>query len=149
MMSDQFFDAANGDLADVLHVETVLLRELFQPFDGRMSINMTGVPFDADIERLKLPSQTKSQLRKLRRVGKGPTKSQLPLENTIRPGKSAPCQRRGGHAAFRGFPQVKTLDHRPLLATRKFHQTAAIRARDSQRMGHLVFVETQKPSAPH
>src|SRR5215510_9381915 len=107
-----------------------------------MSINVTGVPFDADIERLKLPPQTKSQLRQLRRVGKGPAKSQLPLENTIRPGKPAPCQRRGSHAAFRSFPQVETLDHRPLLATGKFHQPAGIRARDSQRMDHLVFVES-------
>src|SRR5215813_8017228 len=114
-----------------------------------MSINVTGVPFDAYIKRLKLPSQTKRQLRKLRRVGKGLTKSQLSLENAIRSGKPAQCQRCGRYAAFRRFPEVETLDHRPLLTARKFHQPAAIRARDSQRMDHLVFVETQKPSARH
>src|SRR5262249_18650985 len=61
----------------------------------------------------------------------------------------ARCQRGGVPPALRRFPKMKTLAHRPLLATRKFHQTAAIRARDSQRMDHLVFVETQKPSARH
>src|SRR5262249_1994185 len=142
MMRYQFFDSANDDLPDVLGVETVLLREFFQPFDGRMSINMAGVPFDADIERLELPSQTKSQLGKVRRVGKGPAKSQLPLENTIRPGKPAPCQRRGGHAAFRSFSQVQTPDHRALQATGKFHQPPEIRASDSQRMDHFIFVES-------
>src|SRR5262249_50972974 len=91
MMSHQFFDSANVDLADVPHVETILLREPFQPLDGRMSINVTGVAFDADIERLKLPSQTKSQLRKVRRVGKGPAKSHPPSENATRPGNPAPC----------------------------------------------------------
>src|SRR5262249_2864966 len=149
MMRYQFFDSANDDLPDVLGVETVLLREFFQPFDGRMSINMAGVPFDADIERLELPSQTKSQLGKVRRVGKGPAKSQLPLENTIRPCKPAPCQRRGGHAPFPPFSQAHTLDHPALLSTRKYHQPAAIRARDAQRMDHFIFVETQKPSARH
>src|SRR5262249_20995616 len=93
-----------------------------------MSINMTGVPFDTDIKRLELPSQTKSQPGKVRRIGKGPAKSQLPLENAIRPGKPAPCQRRGGHATFRSFSQVQTLNHRALLATGKFHQPPGIRA---------------------
>src|SRR5215468_7456557 len=114
-----------------------------------MSINMTGVPFDTDIERLELPSQTKSQPGKVRRIGKGPAKSQLSLENAIRSGKPAPCQRRGGHAAFRSFSQVQTLDHRPLLATGKFHQPPGIRASDSQRMDHFIFVESYKSSGRH
>src|SRR5262249_61913870 len=111
MMRYQFFDSANDDLPDVLGVETVLLREFFQPFDGRMSIDMAGVPFDADIERLELPSQTKSQLGKGRRVGKGPAKSQLPPENTIRPRKTAACQRRRGHAPLPTLPPAGTPEH--------------------------------------
>ena len=75
MMSDQFLNSADGNLPDVPRIETILLRELFQPFDGRMSIDVTGVPFDADIERLELPSQAVRQPGKFRRVGKGPAKS--------------------------------------------------------------------------
>ena len=74
-MSDQFFDSANGNLPDVPRIEAILLRELFQPFDGRMSIDVTGVPFDADIEGLELPSQAVCQPGEVRRIGKGPAKS--------------------------------------------------------------------------
>ena len=78
VMSDQFFDSTNGNLPNVPRIEAILLRELFQPFDGRMSIDVTGVPFDADIERLELPSQAVRQPGKVGRVGKGPANPNSP-----------------------------------------------------------------------
>src|SRR5207342_430196 len=50
---------------------------------------------------------------------------------------------------FRGFSQVETLDHRALMTAGKFHQPPGIRAGDSQRINHLIFVETQEPSGRH
>ena len=56
--------------------------------------------------------------------------------------------RRQSHP-FRRLSEVQTLDHRALLAARKFDHSAGIRAGDSQRMDHLIFIETQEPAGRH
>ncbi len=96
-----------------------------------MSIDVTGVAFDADVERLEFTSQTMGQPREVRRVGKSPAKTELPFKDALGTGEAAARQRGRRHASFRSFSQVETLDHRAFLAARKFHQPAGIRAGDS------------------
>ena len=44
---------------------------------------------------------------------------------------------------------METLDHRTFLTAGKLHQPTGIGAGDSQRMNHLIFVETQESSGRH
>src|SRR5713226_446045 len=114
-----------------------------------MSIDVRGIALYADIETLEFPSQTVGQAREVRGVGEGPAKTELPFENALRPGEAAARQRGGRHASFRGFPEMETLDHRALLTARKFHEPPGVRAGDSQRMNHFIFIEVHEPSRGH